>query len=321
LYETLSFEYVNPSNKEVKRILAKHRKAPDDPKMHILTFVTFRLSNMGKEAISINDITKPLTITFKSEATILSCEKVETVSQDLEYKSRIEGEKILLTFPLLEQKESLTLRLLITGYIDYFPGITIRVGLRKRIVRANNVRFSKEMLVVGIVSFCLAAFMAFASGSPPQSPFQNVQNIYWDTVYGYSVMGLACFLESWEARKLLPTPKRILPSAYLSLFFKELISLLPILIPFAILSVVVIHWLGIRAYGLTLIIIIFNLGPLLWWYLLYKLVSTWLQKCKIKYKTVLIGLFTSIPFIAFYAATAFVTLDVLAQLIAIIHGK
>lgn len=285
LYETLSFDRVNPSNNEAKRILAKRHKALNDPKMQLLTFVTFKLSNMGKEAISLNDVTKPLTLAFKNDATILLCEKVETVPADLEYKSRIEGAKILLTLPLLEQKESLTLRLLITGYIDYFPGITIRVGLRKRIVRANNVRFSKEVLVVGIVSFCMATFTAFASASPPQSPFQNV---VWAVIWGYYTIALACFFESWEARTSLPTPQRMLPSAYVSFFFKGLISSLPILIPFAILSVVVIHWLGIRAFGLMLMIILFNSGPLLWWYLFYKLVVTLLRKKKIKYNAILV---------------------------------
>jgi hypothetical protein len=295
-YETFPFDYVDSSNEDVKRILAKRRKASDDPRMQLLTFVTFKLSNMGKEAISLNDVAKPLTIAFNRDATILSCEKVETIPEDLEYKSPIKGEKVLLTFPLLEPKDSLTLRLLITGYIDYFPGITIRVGLRKRIVRANNVRFSKELLVMGIVCLCLATFMASASASPPQLPLQNV---VWDMIYGYYVIGLGCLVVSRLERRALPT-RHILPSAFISNFFKMFIRVLPFLISFGLLSIAVFHWFGRLAFAWMFLIVVFVAIPLGAWDIFYKVVIKWLQKKKRKYNAVLIGLLVSIPFIALY---------------------
>lgn len=310
-YETFLPEYVNYSNEDVKRILAKRRKAPNDPRMQLLTFVTLKLSNKGKEPISLNDVTKPLTIAFNRDATILSCERVET-PEDFEYKSQIEKEKVLLTFPSLEEKESLTLRILITGHIDYSPSISLRVGLRKRIVRANNVRFSKEMLVIGIACLCLATLSIFAIGGPPQSPFQNV---VWNMIYGYYVIGLACFLISWETRKSLPT-RHILPSEYISIFFKMFIRVLPFLISFGVLSIAVFHWFGRLAFAWMFLNVVFVAIPLIAWDIFYKVVIKWLQKKKRKYNAVLIGLLVGIPFIVLYIMFVYWTF-----LIFILHGK
>ena len=110
-YETLFQQRVDPSNEEVRDLLAAIHISPDDSRVQYLNFVTFKLWNSGKESVALTD-DKPLYIAFKRGATILACQEIETAPQDLEYTCRLEDEKILLAFPLLDPKDSTTFRVL-----------------------------------------------------------------------------------------------------------------------------------------------------------------------------------------------------------------
>ncbi len=70
----------------------------------------------------------------------------------------LEDEKILLAFPLLDSNDVITIRVLITGRIDYFPDISVRVPGSKRIVRANNIQQSKELFITALYYYLLVRF-------------------------------------------------------------------------------------------------------------------------------------------------------------------
>ena len=112
-YETLLRQCVDPSNEEVRDLLAAIYTSPDDSRVQYLNFVTFKLWKSGKESVTLTD-DKPLYIAFKRGATILACQEIETAPQELEYTCRLEDEKILLAFPLLGPKDSTLFRVLIT---------------------------------------------------------------------------------------------------------------------------------------------------------------------------------------------------------------
>lgn len=64
-YETLSQQRVNPSDEEVKELLAKIYLDPTDSRVQYLTFVTFKLYNSGKESVTLP---KPILYTLDTNA-------------------------------------------------------------------------------------------------------------------------------------------------------------------------------------------------------------------------------------------------------------
>src|SRR5438445_99182 len=61
-HETLLPQPIDPSNEEVRDLLAETHISPDDSRVELLHFVTFKLWNSGKESITTLTDDKPLTI-------------------------------------------------------------------------------------------------------------------------------------------------------------------------------------------------------------------------------------------------------------------
>lgn len=287
-YETLFEKRVYPSDEEIKMLLETIHISSDDSRVQYLNFIIFKLWNSGKESVTFTE-DKPLSIAFKRGATILACEEIETVPQDLDYTCRLEDEKILLAFPLLDTKETIVLRVLIPGYIYGFPEINVRVPGRKRIVRANNIRWSKEMLMIGLFVLCGAIYLFVSSRLPSSFPGPGVLCLFFGTE-------ILCLVISWADRRL--PPNHSMPPSY---FLLSLVRGLPRLIPFGILAVLIYLWFGgqILVDAYLIFICLFTIIAL--WWMVYKGVTLLLKKMKIKYSTVLVGVLAGIPSLAFLA--------------------
>lgn len=301
-YETISQEPINPSDAEVKQLLTNLHISFDDTRIQHLRFITFKLWHSGKKPVTLDDEKKPLIIAFEGTA-ILACQQVEPFPEDLEYSCHLDGGKLLLVLPQLEPKESLTVRILVPIYLYDFPDIRVRGRAPKRIMKANNVRRSREMLIIGIFYLFATTYMFFALKSKPPSPIQG-------QLWLFLVAGLLFFGISWADRKMPPS-EHMLPSEWFLLFFMITIRMLPVLIPIGIVAFMVYHWFGIRVLTLLYLISMMLFVPFAMWYLGFSSIIGWLKKKQKKYNAVLIGILTSIPFLAFYAMCASVVIDML----------
>ena len=291
-YETLVQQRVNPSNEEVRDLLAAIHISPDDSRVQYLSFVTFKLWNSGKESVTLTD-DKPIYITFNRGATILACQEIETAPQDLEYTCQLEDEKILLAFPLLDPKDSTTFRILIPERVYDFPDISIRVPGSKHIVRANNIRHSKELFILGIIFFCVTTYLFVSTWSLSPSPFSAET---WAMFYGAGILFL---ITSWLVRSLPPDPS-------LSERLWMTIKSIPLAIPIFTLFLLIDHWFGKQGVIYFMTVFICIATPFIFGVILYTCITTLLKKIGIKYNAVLVGVLISIPSLAILASCIWV---------------
>ncbi len=286
-YETLLQQRVDSSNEEVRDLLAETHISPDDCRVELLNFVTFKLWNSGKESVTTLTDDKPLTVAFRCGATILASEEIEKAPQELDYACRLEDEKILLAFPLFDPKDVITIRLLIAGRIDDFPDISVRVPGSKRIVRANNIRQSKEWFIIGICYLLLTTYLFVSTWSLSPSPYPA------ETLGMFYGVGILFLGLSWLVRS--SPPDFLLPSKFLW----EFIQAMPVVIPIFILGALIDHWFGRQILG-SVIAIVSSIGIIfILWFIPYVRVTTHLKKKKKKYNAVLVGVLASIPSLAF----------------------
>ena len=303
LYETIPpQEFVDPSHESVKAILPHLNISPDDERLQFLTWITFKLSNSGKVAITLADDTKPVMIAFRKR-TILDFQEVAKDPKELEYTSRLDKDKILLTLPLLKPGESVTLKVLLTDYVFSFPDIDVRVPQHARIVKANNIRRSNEMLILGLFYLCAASYMFIAGRSIPSFIFQGV--------IGLSFLGGLAFISaSWLDRRSLPY-HHMLPSQYFLAFFLSFIYALPLLIPLALVALFIYFLLGTHALAIMFLIFIMVSTIFSLWWGVYKGFTKLLRWRKKTYNHVLIGFIASIPSLAFLALCIIALLELL----------
>jgi len=286
-YETLVQKRVDPSNEEVKDLLKAIHIAPDDSRVQYLHFVTFKLHNSGKESIITLTDAKPLCIAFKCGATILACEEIEGVPQDLDYTCQLEDEKILLAFPLLDPKDGVTLRVLIAGSIDLFPDISVRVPGTKRIVRANNIRQSKETFIMGILFLCAAISLLVSTGSPSSVPLPGG---IWLILFA----GVLLIVASWSDRKSRPSPHMLFSET-----LWDFVKTLPILIPFGIVAALIFYWFGGEALRYVFVIVMCLLTVFGLWWMPFIGITWFLKRMKMTYHPIFVGIRCSIPSLAF----------------------
>lgn len=280
---------VDPSNEEVRDLLAQIHISPDDSRVQYLSFVTFKLWNSGKESVTILSDDKPVILTFPPGATILACEEIARVPQDLEYTLRLEDERILLAFPLLDANDVITIRVLITGRIYDFPDISVRVPGSKRIMRANNIQQSKELFITALLMLCMTTYLLVSTWSLSPAPF-SVE--IWVIFYGG---GILLLIASWLIRYYspgFPQPSKML---------WEFIKAMPVVIPIFILGVLIYHWFGKQTFAIVIGIVCSLFIILGLWFIPYTLVTAYLKKKKKKYNAVLIGVLATIPSLVFLA--------------------
>jgi hypothetical protein len=301
LHETLTQKMVDPSHEDAKAILTKLHLAPDNEQLQFLTLVIFKLSNSGRVPITLTDATKPVFIAFRRR-TILDCQEIEKDPEELDYTYQLDGDKILLVLPLLKPKESVTLQVLVTGYVFGFPDIDVRVPQKTHFAKVNNIKRSREMLILGIIYLCAAIYLFVAGRSIPSFIFQGW---IWLSFLG----GLWFVAASWADRRS-PPYHHMLPSQYLLALALMLIFALPVLIPLGLLALFVYHQFGTQALAdmYLIIMMIFTIFGL--WVMTYEGIKKLLTWRKKTYNRVLIGFLAGIPSLAFLAMCVSVLIEI-----------
>ena len=183
------------------------------------------------------------------------------------------------------------LKFIIPGRIYDFPDISIRVPGTKCIVRANNIRQSKEMFIMGIIFLCMITYLFVSVWS--QSPYPFPAEIIW-VFYGG---GISILCSGWLIRS--SSPGFFLPSELLWDIIKAIPLGILVAIPLVILAVLIYHW-----FGRETLINVFLIAMCLFmtfglWFIPYTGITTLLEKKKTKYNAVLVGVLASIPSLAF----------------------
>ncbi len=297
-YTATEIAFGDESENETKELLKKLGIIIDDKFLKYLCFVTFRIWNSGRESVTLPDDTKPLTIAFNHGTEILSCEKQETVPDDLELTYKTNAEKLLLTFPLLDPQESMAFKVLLTHYVNYSPALYVRVPGKKRIIRANNIGMSKEMRITAILAVFGAVCMYFSN-----SFFHNAvpKFFFIGGIVAFLANGTLFFLISFINKRMAPYPNALmLPSKVLHTYWKDFLRSLPIWGLIFVIAASIYFLFGFRALDVIFVIIMFLFVAFIGWLMLYGIINWWLKKRKKEYNDLLIALLTAFPFIAFF---------------------
>jgi len=130
-YETISVKLVDDIE-EIQKIKEKMQVSFDDDILKHPCLVTFKIQNSGRECINLLEYSKPLIIRFKKGARVLGWDDLETVPSRVEVTPKLNKEDLLLEVPILNPKESIKLRVLLSDYIDALPEeIDARIPAKK----------------------------------------------------------------------------------------------------------------------------------------------------------------------------------------------
>ncbi len=300
-YECVSFRPAHLADANAKQRFTHLHISQDQTTIPNFYFLTFRLSNIHKEPLTFDE-KKPLIIAFP-KIPILACEGIHTFPEDLEYAYHIEQGNLFLRVPRLERKESLTLRIVVPQYVYSFPNIRIRGRAPKPTMKANNVRRSKELFVMGILYLCGTVYLFFTTRTQTPPLFHSY---LWLFVGG----GLLFLGMSWVDRRMPPS-QLMLPSQWFYMLFIMFLSSLRVFIPIGIVGFVVYLWFGDRVLSLLFLLSIMTFVPFGAWYTSYTSIIGWRKKKHKKYNPLIIGVVTGIPLIAFYILCASVIIDIL----------
>lgn len=313
-YEAITVKPIEGSEDERKAILEEMKVPLSDGAIQGSCLVTFKIWNSGRESITLlSDEAKPLTIAFEEGTRILACQKLQTVPSHLEVTIKSDAEKVLLVLPLLDPKESITLRVLVTEYVDYFPEIYVRVPGRKRIVRANNTRSATELKIAALAYFCAAIVLAYMFFFGPlfYGPPPLTSVIYFSTLVAlFFLVGIVFFLWSWIQRRMHPYPA-LLPSTLLLIFFKLFLRGLPVLAIIGVVAIILYAVFGKWGLGVLFFIILAFYIPFGLWVFFFDISIKWLRKRNKAYNARLVGIISAIPSVAFLAMWTYMFLEVL----------
>lgn len=280
-YEAIAIELTDGSENEVKELIEKMQMLDDDRTIKYPCFVTFKIWNSGRESITLSDDSKPLTIAFKRGERILDCQKLVSVPDDIELNYKFLFEKILLRIPLLDPKESITFRVLLTNYVNYFPAIYVRVPGKKRIVRANNIRRSKEMKFVAIAYAVISVYMFISFKLFSHNHNSTAELYIMFPIVLFFLSSILFYLMSWADRRMPPYPNSfMLPSTWLYIYLIIFVLMVPVLIIIGVLAAIVYALFGPETLSSLYLLAIGLFTPIGLWNLLYIAATGWLRKRK-----------------------------------------
>jgi hypothetical protein len=172
-YTTISQVSINSDDEVVKPNLSNFDFSLWGTRKLNFQVLTFKLWNSGREPVILDDEKKPLIVAFKG-VTILACLQVVRFPDDLDCDWDVVEGKLHLKLPRLERNESLTVQILVPTYLyNSIPEIRVRGHAPKPMLKANNIRLSKEMFILGMFYLFGAMYMFFSLRSQPSSPLKD----------------------------------------------------------------------------------------------------------------------------------------------------
>jgi hypothetical protein len=269
-YETLKIEQVNRTEQEIELIKKQMEVSlPATLPAGEYFIVTAKIVNFGKESIKLPSDT-PLTIEFEKDTNVIGIGNLEKSYDPIEVTPKIDAMKAKLILPLLDPKESITFKMLLDRKVGYFPkDVYARIGGKKRIVKANNVKAARENKIFGFIILGLVALLWLLLFSPfglqvylNNEIIENYKLHITAMLFG----GIVLILTSWEIRRMPPNDQLVPLSKWLSMTLKEFLVVIPFFILICLVGVGIFALFGIKGLAILLITFVFILMPLVFWY-------------------------------------------------------
>jgi hypothetical protein len=251
---------------------------------------TAKIANLGKESIVLPEDT-PLTIKFKKGTKVLGIGNFVRSDDSIKVTAKIDAEKALLILPQLDPKESITFRMLLDHNVNYIPDVNARIIIhgKKRIVKANNVRYAREVKILGFLCLGLALVLCAALFSPFH---YSVVNQEQEVIIGLFACGICMICISWIARNT--PPSQLLVEFSFSSMLKNFIKVMPFFILLGLLAAGIILLFRFKGIQFLFGSYVFILFPLSLWFMFYTIVISFFKKRKKAYNAHLIALLTGI---------------------------
>jgi hypothetical protein len=289
-YETLSLELLDAADEEGKALLATLQIIPDEKFGRFFTLITCKIRNSGNVFIQLPDDIKLVFVAFRKR-TILACRETDKSSPELEYTYRLAEDRVLLTFPLLRPKESVTLQIVMLGSVFELPDVDVRVPQKRDIVVANNIRRSKESCVLGIFLLIAGIYLFISSWSIPSLLGKGVILL---SLFG----GIVFLLLAWFDRKSPPI-QHILPSQYFLVLGVVILIASPVLLVLGLIALFIYARFGSDALRNAFLLFMCLCTTWALWWMANEWVSKFLQWRKKTHNRVLVGVLATIPSLLF----------------------
>ena len=202
--------------------------------------------------------------------------------------------------------DSLTIQILVPIYLyNSLPEIRVRGHSPQPMLIANNIRLSREYLILGILFLSSTIYLFFSFRPPYPLQLTGILAVYF-------IGGLLFLIVSWAGRKWSPMPE-LLPSAIGFAYLMAFIRAIPFFIPFGIVAFLVYHWFGARVLIWLTFYFLMVFMPFCAWYAISIAVIDWLKKKKKNFNSILVRFLVGIPFLAYYVMCMFVIIDVFSH--------
>ena len=276
----------------IKAIKERMQIPLGDETSNTLFWLTFEIWNNGKDTIQLANPT-PLIIGFRQGIRVLGWDRLERDPNYVKAIPRIEDGEVKVELPFLDPKQSITMHLLLSDYVDRFEYIRAEVPVRKRFAQANNRQSARQYRIAGVIATCFGIFCTVFF-------YFSLEGTLADKLYTSVVMGGSSFLIGIGFLSTSYFEKRHPPHHNPPLFerikseLKSFLSTLPAIIAIGIIITAIYFFFGSRTLincVVTLAIIGF---PALVWMGIYGLAKWILKKVKVNYTPIVIIIVTGV---------------------------
>lgn len=129
----------------------------DEKPVENVYFIVVKIFNSGNIPIKSSDYEYPVNFNFGEKTNLLSAEVIETKPSDMKISASIDDTRVLLTPTLMNEKDSVTVKIL----ADQFSGHILVEG---RIVGIKAITKSVERKFADKVLFTIIGLLAFSFG-------------------------------------------------------------------------------------------------------------------------------------------------------------
>lgn len=166
--------------------------------------IEIEILNSGHQEIRPNDYEYPISFNFGENTKILSAEKSEVNPESLQPSIRIEGLKVVIDPILLNPKDSITIKMLVSRY-EKKPTPNVRIAGIKDIkdARESSKKLAILNAVSGMIAGTLSIIFLFQAIPPGATNFLMIFTFFLIySMFGYFIMlrGISRYLREQKNR-------------------------------------------------------------------------------------------------------------------------
>jgi ABC-type amino acid transport system permease subunit len=162
-YKELSFEIISntPILSKAKEIADKIQLLYDGKPVNNVNLIIIKITNSGNIPIIRTDYERPIAFYFDSKSKVLDAEVIKTVPDDLKIKLNTSNDKIILEPVLLNEADSLTLKIILSEYNGAIRPDARILGIKAILDKTNKGKNSLLLLLLGFVLGFVLGFIIF----------------------------------------------------------------------------------------------------------------------------------------------------------------